>query len=49
MYVCVCVYVCVHVCVTYVYLTLNIFHTIPDANYLCLPNPFTIPAIQQLR
>ena len=40
--------VCVCVCVTYVYSTLNLFHTIPDADYLRLPDPFTIPGIRQL-
>ena len=37
--VCVCVYV------TYVYLTLNIFHNITIADYLRLLDPFAIPAI----
>ena len=37
------------VCVTYVYLTLNIFHTINDTNCLNLPSPFAIPDICRLQ
>ena len=48
---CVCLCVCVWVgeCAIYVYLALNIFHTIPVVDYLCLPVIFTIPAIRQLQ
>ena len=41
--------VCVFVCVTYVLSTLNLFHTIPIVDYICLSDPFIISAIRQLQ
>ena len=37
------------VCVIYVYLTLNLFHTITIVGYIRLPVPFTIQAICRIR
>ena len=42
-----CVSVCL--CAIYVYSTLNLFHTIPVFDFLCLPSPFTIPVIRRLQ
>ena len=41
--------VCVCVCVTYIYSTLDIFHTITDVNFLRLLSSCVILAIRQLR
>ena len=48
-YVCMCVCVCVCACVIYVLLNLTIFHTIPVVDFLCISNPFAIPATRRLR
>ena len=48
-YVCMCVCVCVCACVIYVLLNLTIFHTIPVVDFLCISDPFAIPATRRLR